>query len=276
MIKAGCLLLVCWLGAASLAIPGRAENLTVPGSGNPEFILGRLAETFNNRQDQHRITVPRSTGTAGALRDIASGAASLARVGRRLREAERAEGIELVPLGRDPVVFVAGAGVTATAITSAQAVAVFTKGVSDWQELGGAPAPIRAIGREVTDASRMAIARYIKAFESVSFGDNVKVVHIDFQLIELLDRFPTSLGFLNRSALFAAQTRIVVLALDGVAPVPENVSSGKYPVFVELGLIHKLGQLTPAGQAFVAFIQSSAGTRVLQEHGVLPAAPKTE
>ena len=266
------LVAVACFAAIIVAKAALAEDLTIPGSGNPEYVLRQLASAFNQRQTAHRVTVPTSTGTAGALRDVKAGAASLGRVGRRLKEAERDSGMVFVPLGRDPVVFAGGSKVTARSLTRAQVLDIYRGKIADWRELGGKPGPIRAIGREAGDASRQAISRLIKPFEHIVFGENVKVVHLEPQMIDLLDRFPTSLGFLNRSALSARRTRIVWLALDGVDGTPENVANGHYPLWLEFGLIYKSGGLTSAGRAFLEFVKSPAGERVLREHGVLPPA----
>lgn len=266
--------IAAWLAALTLVSVAFAEELIIPGSGNPEYVLTQLAKAFNQQQSQHTVTVPPSTGTAGALRDVEAGTASLGRVGRPLKEDERNKGIAYVALGRDPVVFAAGASVTARSITPAQAVDAFSGTLTDWRELGGNPGPIRAIGRETTDASRQAINRLIKPFENIVYGENVKVVHLDPELITLLDRFPTSLGFLNKSALSACNSKIVYLALDGVEPTSENLEKGLYSVWLELGLIYKPDALTPAGKVFLEFVQSPAGARILREHGVLPAVSK--
>lgn len=266
--------IAAWLAMLSLAGAAFAEELIVPGSGNPEYVLTQLAKAFNQQQSQHTVTVPPSTGTAGALRDVEAGTARLGRVGRPLKEDERKKGIAYVALGRDPVMFVAGAGVTARSITPAQAVDVYSGKLTDWRELGGNPGPIRPIGREPTDASRQAITRSIKPFENIVYGENVKVVHLDPDLIALLDRFPTSLGVLNKSALGACTSKVVHLALDGVEPTAENLEKGLYPAWLELGLIYKPDALTPAGKAFLDFVRSPAGERILRERGVLPAVPK--
>lgn len=250
----------------------QAEELVIPGSGNPETVLRALADAFNKQQTQHHVLVPSSTGTAGALRDIEAGTAVLARVGRPLKGDELARGLTYIPLGRDPVTFVGGAGVKVKKLTTAQLVDIYTGKVTNWQDVGGKPGPIRAIGRESTDASRQAINRSLKPFEALVFGKDVKVVHLDPNMIELLDRFPTSLGFLNRSALAACRTRVVFLALDGVESTPQNVGVGRYPLWVELGLIHKPGKLSPAATAFLEFVRSSEGIRLLRDHGVLAAA----
>jgi len=139
---------------------------------------------------------------------------------------------------------------------------VYSGKLTDWRELGGDSGPIRAIGREPTDASRQAITRVIKPFENIEYGENVKVVHLDPELIALLDRFPTSFGVLNQSALGACNSKIVHLALDGVEPTAENLEKGLYPAWLELGLIYKPDALTPAGKAFLEFVRSPAGERI--------------
>lgn len=253
------------LAAATCAV---AEELVIPGSGNPEYVLGELAKGFNGQQAKHRVVVPPSSGTAGALRELGEGTATMGRVGRPLKPDERERGLTYVPLGRDAVVFVAGAGVTVKNVTRDQMVGVYSGKFTDWGQLGGKPGPIRAIGREVTDASRRVLDRELPGFANIQLAESVKIVHLDPHLIELLDRFPTSLGFLNRSALAAAKTGLVILSLDGVAPSPDNLKSGRYPMWMEFGLIHKSGALSEAGRAFVQFIQSPAGLRILQDNGV--------
>ena len=150
----------------------------------------------------------------------------------------------------------------------------YTGKITDWRDLGGKPAPIRAVGREETDASRQAISRDIKAFTTIKYSDGVKVVNLDPQMIELLDRYPTSLGFLNRSALNAAKTRVIPLLLDGVAPTPDNVENGRYPIVLEFGLAYKNAGLTEAGREFIAFVASPEGIRILRANGVVAPASR--
>ena len=267
LFKKTLLLLVCWLTQAVFA-----EDLNIPGSGNPELVVQALADAFGRQQTQHHVIVPPTTGTAGALRDVEAGSAVLGRVGRPLKPDELARGLRYIPLGRDPVAFVVGAGVALKGLSSAQVLDAYTGKFTNWKELGGKPGPIRAIGRESTDASRQAINRVIKPFDSLVFGSGVKLVHLDTHMIELLDRFSGSLGFLNRSALAACKTKVVYLTLDGVEPTPQNVGAGRYPLWLEFGLIYKAGRLSPAAQAFIEFTQSPAGIRILREQGVLAAS----
>lgn len=271
---------LCWLRRVGLALAAaglaagigsaRAETLVIPGSGNPEYVLRQLASAFNAQQGKHQVSIPTSSGSAGALRDVEQGVSALGRVGRPLKDAERARGLSYIGFGRDAVVFVAGAAVSARSIGASQAFDIYAGRLSDWRDLGGRPGPIRAVGRESTDASRQAIGRELKGFGEMQFHNAVKLVHLDPQMLDLLDRYPTSLGFMNRSGLAAAKTTLVPLALDGIEATLDNLTSGRYPIWLEFGFVHKNGALDGAAQAFVAFVQSPSGERILREHGVMP------
>lgn len=260
----GGLLLVagsCFAGMAS------AEDLVVPGSGNSEFVLGEAAKVFNSRQSAHRVIVPPSSGMAGAVRDVSEGIAALGRTGRPLREAELTKGLTYLPIGREAVTVVAGAAVTVRHISTEQLKAVFSGHITRWSELGGKPVPIRAITKDSSDAIRSQLATY---FKDMTYSDSVRIAHFDTQLLELLDRYPTSLAVMNRSALGACRTKVATLSLDGVEPSLDNVASGRYPLIMEFGLIHKTGTLSPASKAFIEFLRSADGVKILRQHGVLP------
>jgi len=266
------------IGLMALWLPWvAAAELVIPGSGNPEHLLRELGRAFEARHPQHRIVVPGSIGTAGGLRELREGRAVLARIGRTLTDAEQAAGLSAVPLGRDAVVFVAGAAVTVREVKSAQMVDAFAGRITDWRDLGGAPAPIRVIGREPTDASRVAMSRHIPAFAQLAYGSSVKMSMLDPQTLDLLDRFGDSLAVLNLSALRAARTRLVPLALDGVAPDPAQVASGRYPAVLDLSLVRRAGDSLPAvAREFIDFVQSPAGLEVIRANGVVPPAPRGE
>lgn len=262
------ILIVSLILAGALPRAATADHLVIPGSGNPERVLTVLADAFNQQQGRFRVVIPPSTGTVGAIRDVEAMTAHLGRVGRPLTDAERARGLVYVPVGRDPVTFVAGAGVTVPGLTSQQAVDVFSGRITDWKDLGGDPGPIRVIGREISDASRGAINRSIRRFKSITFGENVKIVHLDPQMIALLDRYPTSIGFLNVSALRAARTQLNHLTLDGVPATLDAVRTGRYPMWIEVGLIHRAGGPNQASRAFIGFIRSPAGAAILTAEGL--------
>ena len=132
------------LSFALVSQAAQADELVIPGSGNPEYVLQALADAFAKHQSQHRVVIPPSSGTAGALQDVLGGKAVLGRVGRALRSDEAAKGFSYIPLGRDPVAFVGGAGVTIKGLTSAQVLDLYSGRLTNWKEIGGKLGPVRS------------------------------------------------------------------------------------------------------------------------------------
>jgi len=266
--------LVSYLLSCCTVSLAATTELSIPGSGNPEFALRKLADQYNATQSEIHVTIPISTGTAGALRDVETGTATLGRVGRPLKKSELDKGIVYLPLGRDPVVFVGGAEVTVRNLTEDQILKIYAGGITDWSALGGQPAHIRVIGREVTDASRRAIGSSLKPFADMAFGEPVKVVNLDPEMVALLDRFPTSLGFLNTSALKVCSTPVVMLDYNGIVPSVENMKNGLYPFWIEFGLIYKPGSLTVEDRAFLDYLNTAAAQDLLRGLGIQPLRAK--
>ena len=203
-----------------------------------------------------RPSTPGRTGTASSfhlpparpapLRDVSEGSAALGRVGRALSAEESGRGLTYLP-GREPVVVVAGAGVTARHITATQLVDVYRGRITDWQALGGAPGPIRAIGREGVGCVAPGPATGSSGRWPTQFAASVKVVNLDPQLIELRPlpdqpRHPQS--FRPRRPQDQG----------GVSPRrrradPPTTASGRHAAGIEFGLIYRDGRL-PAGRAF--------------------------
>ncbi|MFN0305169.1 MAG: substrate-binding domain-containing protein [Burkholderiales bacterium] len=269
------------LCAATIALlqaaPVSAEDLIIPGSGAPERVLGILAEAFNASHRNHRVSVPPSTGRAGARRAIEQNEAVLARTtARPLGDGQPESGIEFVPFALDAVVFAVGARVSVHGLTGAQLADIFSGRLTDWRELGGEPAPIRVVYGEPTEASLGAIRQHLESFRTLEFSAQGKRVYRDFEVLALLDRFGAGIGFAARSNLPMAKTPLRAIALDGFDPTPANVASGRYPMTLRFGLLYKPARLTPGARAFIAFVRSEAGRRTIEQGGVVPLAPPAQ
>jgi len=255
-----------WLAAAG------AETLVVPGAGPPEAPLRVLAAAFEARDAGLVIQVPPSTGIAGGVRAIQSGQAQLARIARRLTDAEQRDGLAQVVYGADAVVFAAGSRVDVANLSADQAVELFAGRLQSWKQLGGSDLPVRLAVREPTEIAHREIRRHIPQFAAIRFPEHAKLVNADHEMVEILDRFRTAVGWMTRSSIVTSKSGVRALALDGIAPTPENVSAGRYPMVVEHVLIYREGRLTEAAKRFVAFVQSDSGQALLRSQGVVRPA----
>lgn len=264
-VAGGLAVMAAWL-------PAQAAELAIPGSGDCEFVLARLAETFEQAHPGRKIGVPASTGSTGGVQAVQKNQALLARVARPLKPDEAGSGLKAVVFGRDAIVFATGGKVAVNSLTAAQFADVFSGRVTNWRDLGGEPAPIRLVVREESDSTMMLLRARLAPFRTLRVGETAKMVTRTQDMLDMLTRYKTAIGWATRSAIQAAGGNVRALALGGVSATEAAVASGKYPVVTEYALVFKEERLTPEAREFLAFVGTAPASAVLRGLGVSPVA----
>lgn len=252
-----------------------AGSLVIPGSGSPELILRELASAFNAAHSGDRVEVPPSSRSVGGIHAVKNDEAVMARVSRR-PAGEDADGLRYAAFARDAVVFAAGKAVPAQGFSSAQLADIFSGRVTDWASLGLRPNPIRVVVRNQTESNLMLIKERLTPFRDISFSSDAKLAYHAYEMVALLGKYETAIGFASLSALKGASAGVHPLRLDGIAPTPENIASEKYPLLIEYGLVYKKNRLDDTARRFLDFIFSARGRQVLLDNGLVPLALKPE
>jgi phosphate transport system substrate-binding protein len=65
------------------------------------------------------------------------------------------------------------------------------------------------------------------------------------------------------------RTSLVVIKIDNVYPSVENVKNGSYKLVCPFGIVWK-GELKGLSRAFVDFILSPEGQKIIAENGAVP------
>ena len=264
-----------WLLLAfAAAFPGRvgaqAPVLSIPGSGDWEGVLKQLAEAYARAHPGQSVEVPPGTGSSGAIRGVLNNTAIMGRVSRPLRADQLRAGIKWHPVARDAVVFAVGERVELKALRGTQLAAVFTGHITDWRELGGKPGPIRVLVREPSDNVHQVIVTRLDPFRNIVLTEQAKMVGKTAEMVEMLARYRTSIGWITQSALMLTDSGAHPIAIDGVAPTVENLGSGKYPLSIDYALIYRPERLDRAARDFLQFVGSEAGRAIIQRAGLAP------
>ena len=88
---------------------------------------------------------------------------------------------------------------------------------------------------------------------------------------QVLARTPHTIGFVDIGTIAAERvSSIKVLRFNGVSPTLENVSNGKYPLVKDLAFVFRKDRLPDNAKAFLNFIQSREGEKILRANAYLP------
>ncbi|MFH0753684.1 MAG: substrate-binding domain-containing protein [Candidatus Omnitrophota bacterium] len=114
------------------------EAIVIAGTGDSQQLLRVLAGEFEKIRPGLQVVIPESIGSSGGVRAVAEGKCDLARVGRPLKEKEKAYNLNYKVFAHSPAVFVASADVSAIDnVTTQQVTDIFSGKITTWKELGG-------------------------------------------------------------------------------------------------------------------------------------------
>jgi phosphate transport system substrate-binding protein len=177
----------------------------------------------------------------------------------------------VVPYARTIVVIGAHPTVVDAGITSEDLVHIYDKTRTQWQD----GHDIVVLTREPGDSSLTTLAEAIpgfqKAYEASQQAKRWTTLHTEQEMHRVLAKTPYAIGFADLGAIMTERLPIKVLHVNGVAPTEEEVRNGRYALVRSLAFVFKQDKLSPAARAFIDFVQSAAGTAIIQASGYLPS-----
>jgi phosphate transport system substrate-binding protein len=206
----------------------------------------------------------RASNSTEGFRYLRDGRADIALAGRTIYPSEVSDLASLGDMASPAAaheIALAAAVMTTHANNSVDAIgfdqirAVYQGRISDWSQLGGAPAPIHPLGRAEGAASRDVFDRTIMG--TARYGSGVRFFHTYKDLREALFRDPDAIGYMPlglNNGLRAIRLRIG----RRLAPLPDEygLTSGDYPFALKIALYHAPAPKT-ASEEIAGFIHES-------------------
>lgn len=200
--------------------------------------------------------------TVGAYRAIVDGDADIifcaAPSQGQLDYAEE-KGISLVftPIGREAFVFFVNRENPVDGLTTQQVRDIYAGHITSWAEVGGANRLINPVDRREGSGSQSAMLRFMG-------GEAIRKHPLAFT--------GASIGFSFRFYMtgIVEDSGVKLLALDGVAPTPENIASGAYPVVSEFFAVTRANEVNPNVQRVVDWLLSDEGRALIEAVGYVP------
>lgn len=147
---------------------------------------------------------------------------------------DQLEGLELSPVGKDALVFLANEANPVDGLTRGQIHDIYTGTITNWKEVGGEDLPIRAFQRREASGSQTLMRLLLMGDEEIPEKQMVRIEGME-GLIDALLEYDNSANALGYSVYYYAssmyhQDGLKFLAVDGIKPVNDTIRSGQYPL----------------------------------------------
>jgi phosphate transport system substrate-binding protein len=239
-----------------------AGTYTAKGGGAPLDVFQALGDGFRKQHPKVRFTFEDIGSTAG-MKLAATGDVDLA-TSSALPASDIAPSLTVVPVGSSGTAVIVGAANTVTGLTKLQIREIFAGTVGNWSAVGGEPGKIIVVIREASSALRSNFDLYFFGGKG-TYTSNAIELNSGPDVVRAVTSTPGVISTVTMSASVLADTRIRGIAIDGIAPTKENVTSGRYPVIRPLFLVCNEKHAKPAVAAFLTFVRGPEGKRIIEQ-----------
>lgn len=256
---------------ASAVLPAWSEErIILDGSSGMLPLANVLATAYQQKSSDPRIELGKGLGTGARLRALAEDKIQIALASHGIKPEDVQKGnLKVTEIARGAIVFAVNASVPATDLTEAQACDIYSGKFTNWKSLGGPDAAIVVLTRPPAEVDPEVIRAKIGCFKDLKEVDTAKVMARGGDMAKGLAETPHAIGMTSMTVVEQGAGKVKALTLNGVAPVPENVKSGRYFLTRDFLFVTKGESAIPI-RKFLDFVLSAEGDRVILSNGAVP------
>jgi phosphate transport system substrate-binding protein len=264
----GGFVVLAWFLALNAVIAHAAE-IRIGGAGTTLGTMKELGEAYEKRTRGVKVTVDKkSKASVGGVRSLLKDELDIAISTRKLSEADIAGvgKLRATEVARVPFVFAVQAATKVTDATSAEMLQIYQLRKLTWSD--GSNIVLYPRTANVSDTLfLMDISPEWKtAIQAINSNPKIQKYDTAQEAAALVESRP---GALTTSTLALLQTenrRMRPLRIDGVEPTAATVQSGQYQ-YVKPVILITASARSPEVQAFIEFVCSAAGQKILSDTG---------
>ena len=264
------IILLCMIMVMS-ADPARgAEQIKIAGSGGMIPLVTELAKGFMaKRTDVVILVYQQSIQSGGGIKGAASGELGIGMANRPLKDDEKSLGVEVVDIAQAAVVIGTNKSIALDTISSEDLCRIYAGAVTTWDELHGGSGTIVALTKPETDATKELIRKNIPCYKNLKESEKIISIKSSMDMTDTLAK-AKAIGLTDSVSVESSQGAIKAVKLDGIAPVPENIRSGKYKLVQTFRLVTK-GIPSGAINDFINFVKGTEGRKIIEAKKAIAA-----
>lgn len=250
-----------------------AGTVTVKGSDTMVILTQRWGEEYMKKNPGSKVQVT-GGGSGTGLSALINGTTDIATSSRSIKEAETAKlrarhgtaGSELA-VARDGVAFYVNEKNGVSALTLEQLRSIYLGDITNWKEVGGADAPIALYSRESSSGTYVFVKDALLG--GGDFAPTAQTLPGTAAVVNAVARAKNGIGYGGAAYAKGIRELKIRVGNEELAPSPENVKSGKYPLARDLFFYTRQ---KPSGElkSFIDFCLSPQGQELVATVGYFP------
>lgn len=242
---------------------GAESKLTISGSTSVGAVMEPLVEEYKKTLDKDMDIEVQQVGSSSGIKNTIDGTSEIGMTSRDLKGDEKSADLVETKIALDAISIITNSKNKVDNLSKDQVKDIFTGKITNWKEVGGEDRPIVVVSREDGSGTR-------EGFESMlGYGPEelVKDALISDGSGNIKTTVSNNINAIGYISLGYVDNSVKGMSIDGVEANIENVKSHKYSIARAFLLIHKDGKLTDDGEAFIDYILSEEGQKVVEKHG---------
>lgn len=242
----------------------------VEGSDTMVNLANSWAEAFMTENPGVNIAV-KGGGSGNGIAALINGTADFANASREIKAEEleqaRAKGEDPVAtsVARDGIAVVVNPANAVADLTVEQLGGIYRGEIVNWKEVGGPDKAIVLLSRDSSSGTYEYFKEEVVGKDK-SFAKAAKLLPSTQAIVEETKGNDAAIGYIGVGYVTAD---VKVIAVEGVAASVETVLDGTYPISREL-YMYSNGTPADAAKAFIDWILSPAGQRIVEDEGFVP------
>lgn len=241
------------------------------GSTSVEKVMNALIFQFQDINREVTINYEMN-GSGDGIKNTVSGMYEIGHSSRELKRDGTEDGLMAIPYAIDGIAVVLHKDNAVESLTPDQIYSIYTGQITNWKQVGGPDALITVVTREASSGTRGAFTEIIglekKDKPESNILDAATTCDSTGAIQTTVSQNSNAIGYMSFSDVDTGKVNIV--KYDGVGISTATLKDGTYKLKREFYLIIKEGEvLSPAAQAFIDFVLSAEGQKLVQDNKLL-------
>ncbi len=256
--------------AVAPSVPTNPQvTIKAGGSSSTVDFLRILKAAYEADTKTDQVSLLEPGQSENIIAGIKQGLIDVGAISKPLKPEDKDGTLEFRQVAQDALLVATHPSVTGVQnLTTDNLKAIYSGSITNWQQLGGPNAPIVVLDRPEDESAKRLLRKHYLGKDLPSAPTAV-VFRKEGELIQTIQSTPNSIGAFSLAYAISHNLAVNRLSLNAVEPTLDNLKTGRYSMARTIGVVW-LKKATPTTQAFITYISSSSGMKVLEQSGFAP------